>query len=83
MSPLLRVRDTVLSVVGQGKQQGAWPTVRAALDPDAESGMFFGPQRTLTGVPIAMAPVTSSASPEFGARFWALAEASTGVIFDV
>jgi NAD(P)-dependent dehydrogenase (short-subunit alcohol dehydrogenase family) len=83
VTPLLRVRDTLLSVVGQGKQQGAWPTVRAALDPDAASGTFFGPQRTLTGAPIAMAPVESSSSPEFGARFWALAELSTGVEFAV
>lgn len=83
VSPGLRVRDALLSVVGQGKQQGAWPTVRAALDPDAVSGQFFGPDRTLTGAPIVMAPVVSSASPEFGARFWALAETSTGVTFPV
>jgi hypothetical protein len=83
MSPLRRARDAVLSLVAQGKHQGAWPTVRAALDPEAESGQFFGPNRTLTGPPIVMAPVVSSASPEFGAKFWALAEKSTGVRFTV
>lgn len=81
--PLRRIRDALFSFVAQGKQQGAWPTVRAALDPDAQSGQFFGPNRTLTGEPIVMAPVASSASPEFGARFWALAEESTGVRFSV
>jgi NAD(P)-dependent dehydrogenase (short-subunit alcohol dehydrogenase family) len=83
VSPLVRVRDTVLSIVGQGKHQGAWPTVRAALDPDAESGQFYGPSRTLTGPPIVMAPVVSSATPEFGAHLWALAEEKTGITFTV
>jgi NAD(P)-dependent dehydrogenase (short-subunit alcohol dehydrogenase family) len=77
-----RMRDGVLSLVAQGKHQGAWPVVCAALDPDAESGRFYGPDRTLTGAPIVMAPVLSSADPEFGARFWALAERLTGVTFE-
>ena len=83
LPPLTRVRDAVLSIAGQGKDQGAWPTVRAALDPDAESGQFYGPSRTLTGPPIVMAPVVSSATPEFGAHLWALAEERTGVTFAV
>ncbi len=83
VSPLIRVRDAVLSIAGQGKDQGAWPTVRAALDPDAESGQFYGPSRTLTGPPIVMAPVVSSATPEFGAHLWALAEEQTGISFTV
>ncbi len=81
VSSLRRARDTLFSPVAQGKQQGAWPTVRAALDPEARSGQFYGPNRTLSGEPIVMAPVVSSASAEFGARFWALAEESTGVGF--
>ncbi len=78
-----RLRDGALSFVAQGKSQGAWPTVRAALDPDARSGQFFGPIHTLTGSPIVMAPVLSSARPEFGTAFWALAEERTGVSFVV
>ncbi len=60
-----RVSEIVLfSVVGQGKDDGAWSTVRAVIDPDAESGTFFGPSRMLlTGIPAPLAPVTSSASP--------------------
>jgi NAD(P)-dependent dehydrogenase (short-subunit alcohol dehydrogenase family) len=78
-----RVRDGILAIAGQGKDQGAWPAVRATLDPDAVSGQFFGPSRTLTGPPIVMAPVVSSATPEFGAHLWALAEEKTGVTFAV
>lgn len=71
--------------VGQGKDRGAWPVVRAAIDPQADSGDFYGPRDVLglRGVPVAQAPVLSSASPEFGARLWALAEDWSGVRFEV
>lgn len=70
--------------VGQGKDAGAWATVRAITDPDAESGTFFGPPRfLLTGIPAPLAPVASSASPAFGAQLWSLAERLTGVRFPV
>lgn len=78
-----RVAETLLAFVAQGKDQGAWPTVRAATDPDAVGGAFFGPSRTLVGPPVSLAPVVSSASPEFGAQFWRLAERASGVAFDV
>jgi NAD(P)-dependent dehydrogenase (short-subunit alcohol dehydrogenase family) len=69
----------------QGKDHGAWPVVRAAVDPDAESGEFYGPAAMLgmRGTPVVQAPVTSSSSPEFGAKLWALAEEWSGVEFDV
>jgi NAD(P)-dependent dehydrogenase (short-subunit alcohol dehydrogenase family) len=85
-APWRRLSEIVLfSIVGQGKDDGAWSAVRAATDPDAESGTFFGPSRMflLTGPPAPLAPVVSSASPEFGARLWALAEEKTGVRFDI
>jgi NAD(P)-dependent dehydrogenase (short-subunit alcohol dehydrogenase family) len=80
-----RLAEIVLfSIVGQGKDEGAWSSVRAVTDPDAESGTFFGPSwMQLTGLPARLAPVMSSASPEFGARLWALAEQKTGVPFTI
>ena len=78
-----RLRDAVLGLAAQGKHQGAWPTVRAALDPDAESGQFYGPSRNMSGRPVAIPPVASSATPEFGAHLWTLAEESTGIPFTV
>jgi NAD(P)-dependent dehydrogenase (short-subunit alcohol dehydrogenase family) len=69
----------------QGKDHGAWPVVRAAVDPEAESGAFYGPGSMLgmRGAPVVQAPVPSSASPEFGAKLWALAEEWSGVSFAV
>jgi NAD(P)-dependent dehydrogenase (short-subunit alcohol dehydrogenase family) len=78
-----RVRDRVLGLGAHGKDHGAWSTVRAALDPDAVSGQYFGPSRTMSGPPVAIRPVASSATPEFGAHLWALAEERTGVTFTV
>jgi NAD(P)-dependent dehydrogenase (short-subunit alcohol dehydrogenase family) len=70
--------------VGQGKDAGAWPVVRAMTDPDAVGGAFRGPSRfSLTGTPAQLAPVASSASPVFGAQLWSLAERLTGVSFEV
>jgi len=83
LSLAARIGDAAVAFFAQGKDQGAWPSVRAAVDPDAESGRFYGPSRTLSGPPIVMAPVVSSASPEFGAHLWALAEERTGVAFAV
>jgi len=80
-----RLSEIVLfSLVAQGKDHGAWPTVRAALDPDAVSGTFYGPSfGTLRGLPAPLAPVASSASPAFGSRLWDLAEEATGVRFSL
>ena len=71
--------------VAQGKDHGAWPVVRAAIDPDAESGEFYGPGQMfgMRGTPVVQAPVASSSSPEFGAKLWALAEEWSGVTFTV
>lgn len=67
----------------QGKDHGAWPVVRAAIDPDAAGGEFYGPSRTLFGAPVLTTPVAQSADPAFGAEFWRLAEAATGTPFVV
>jgi hypothetical protein len=53
------------------------------LDPDAVSGQFYGPSRNMSGPPVTITPVASSATPEFGAHLWALAEERTGVTFTV
>jgi hypothetical protein len=57
--------------------------VRAAIDPDAEGGQFYGPRRSVTGPPVLATPVAQSADPAFGAEFWRLAEQATGVQFTV
>jgi NAD(P)-dependent dehydrogenase (short-subunit alcohol dehydrogenase family) len=78
-----RIGEALSGWIGQGKDRGAWPSVRAATDPDAVNGMYFGPARELAGPPVPTKPVASSASPEFGAALWADAEERTGTRFPV
>lgn len=78
-----RVFERLTGWVGQGKDRGAWPAVRAAVDPNAVNGMYFGPSRRLAGPPVPTAPVASSADPAFGAALWADAEEKTGIRFPV
>lgn len=78
-----RIGEAVSGWIGQGKDRGAWPSVRAVADPDAANGMFFGPSRELAGPPVPTKPVASSASPEFGAALWADAEERIGTRFPV
>jgi NAD(P)-dependent dehydrogenase (short-subunit alcohol dehydrogenase family) len=84
-SPVVRLGGHLSSPVGQGKDRGAWPVVRAAIDPDAESGEFYGPREMfgLRGTPVVGPAVVSSASPEFGAKLWSLAEEWSGVEFSL
>jgi NAD(P)-dependent dehydrogenase (short-subunit alcohol dehydrogenase family) len=76
-----RIFETATGWVGQGKDRGAWPAVRAVTDPDAVNGMYFGPSRMLAGPPVPVRPVASSASPDFGAALWADAEEKTTIRF--
>lgn len=67
----------------QGKDRGAWPIVRAAIDPNAASEVYFGPDGTggLAGNPVQTTPPESSAAPAFGKALWEDAERRTGITF--
>lgn len=69
--------------VVQSKERGAWPVVRAAIDPDAGGGTFWGPRTGMVGLPVLAKPVAASADPAFGAEVWRQAEAATGVDFPI
>ncbi len=84
LSPRLqRIAERAMRPMAHGKNRGAWPVVRAAIDPDAAGGDFFGPSRSVTGPPVRVKAVAQSADPAFGAEFWRHAEEATGVAFRV
>lgn len=87
-SVLVRIAysDTVMTLarlVTQTPAQGALPILRAALDPGAAGGAFYGPAKRwgLVGpaVPVAASPLAHD--PDNGRRLWATAEQLTGVVF--
>lgn len=67
----------------QGKNQGAWPIVRAALDSQAfsESGpVFFGPRGLVKGAPAKMKPARITTDPMLAKTIWHEAERATGIV---
>jgi NAD(P)-dependent dehydrogenase (short-subunit alcohol dehydrogenase family) len=78
-----RFVERLMRPMAHGKNRGAWPVVRAAIDPQAQGGQFYGPARSVTGPPVITKPVAQSLGAEFGAEFWRLAEEATGVRFEI
>ncbi|SEN53640.1 SDR family NAD(P)-dependent oxidoreductase [Cryobacterium luteum] len=74
-----RVLDGLQLLVGaQSKQQGAWSTVRAAIDPDANGGDYFGPSLLLRGRPVRQPATRTSRDRAVAARLWERAETLIG-----
>ncbi len=70
-------------VAGGSKEVGARAAVRAATDPHAVGGQYWGPRFQVFGEPALGTPAASSASPEFGSTLWAISEELTGQPFPV
>ncbi|TFD28783.1 SDR family NAD(P)-dependent oxidoreductase [Cryobacterium lyxosi] len=70
-----RVIDGLQTVIGaQGKHRGAWSTVRAAIDPDAQGGDYFGPRLLTRGAPTRQSATRTSRDRAVAARLWERAE---------
>lgn len=67
----------------QSPAMGALPTLRAALDPDAQGGDYFGPSGflQLTGFPIRVESNGHSRNQLLQKRLWQVSEERTGVTF--
>lgn len=62
----------------QPAAMGALPFVRAATDPAAQAGEYYGPQFQVWGPPIRERPSRQSRDPELAAALWERSEALTG-----
>lgn len=56
----------------QGKDQAAWPAVRALTDPGVRGGELFAPPDGIRGVPVSLPPLerTAQPSPQVAAHVW-------------
>ncbi|GAA4547183.1 SDR family NAD(P)-dependent oxidoreductase [Amycolatopsis samaneae] len=74
-----RLRGLPLAAVVQGKESGAWPAVRAVLDPAVTGGQLWGPRVFgLRGLP-RLEPVWDNlGDPAVAARLWAASAELTG-----
>ena len=71
--------------IAQSAAMGALPTVRAATDPSAASGSYYGPDgfRELRGHPVIVRTSRRARSEEDARRLWAVSEKLTGVVYGV
>lgn len=71
----------ISSIIGQKVQMGVLPTLRAATDPQAISGDYFGPSgfREMRGNPIKVKSNELSHNTQKAAQLWSLSEKLTGV----
>jgi len=77
-----RFVDTLQGFIGaQGKDAGAWPTVRAAIDPSAVGGQYYGPRFLTRGTPTLQRPTRTSLDRGIADRLFARTEALVGAPF--
>lgn len=76
-------RFLALGVFVQPVEQGLLPALRAATDPDAAGGTFYGPHGVgqFTGRPTRLRVYRSATDEAAAARLWAASEEMTGVRF--
>jgi NAD(P)-dependent dehydrogenase (short-subunit alcohol dehydrogenase family) len=76
-----RFVDNLQAAVTQGKDRGAWPIVRAATDPAATGGQYYGPRLMTKGAPVLQTPTRTSTDQRVADRLWSRSETLTGVSF--
>jgi NAD(P)-dependent dehydrogenase (short-subunit alcohol dehydrogenase family) len=82
ISPRLRL---INSWAAQPESQGALPTLRAATDPAAKGGEYYGPGgfHEYTGYPVRVQSTAASHDPAPQQRLWDISEQLTGVRYAV
>ena len=77
----MRIALRIFNTIIQGPDMGALPTLRAATDPDARGGQYFGPAQLneTTGHPVLVEASAEARDEADGARLWELSKELTGV----
>ena len=80
-----RVLQPLMSSMAQSAAMGALPTLRAATDPTAKGGQYYGPDGFMEsrGNPVLVTSSNRSHSEEDQRRLWAASEELTGVMFPI
>ncbi|WP_030377169.1 MULTISPECIES: SDR family NAD(P)-dependent oxidoreductase [unclassified Streptomyces] len=74
-----RLRGLPAGLLVQGKEAGAWPVVRAVLDPEVRGGQLWGPRVFgMRGAPRSESARAHMTDPDLAARLWATSVELTG-----
>lgn len=69
--------------IGMGAADGALPQIRAATDPSAKSGQFYGPRYVNNGPPVVRPVLRRWKLAEHIESLWDVSERETGEVFDI
>lgn len=71
----------LIALMSQSAARGALPTLRAAADPDARGGQYYGPHgfMGIRGLPVAVEPSDAARDGDAALRLWEASERLTGV----
>ncbi|MGW5440499.1 SDR family NAD(P)-dependent oxidoreductase [Nocardia asteroides] len=77
------LRGPMMKLVTQSAAMGALPTLRAATDPAATGGQYYGPDGFggVRGYPKPVSSSRQSHDPELARRLWQVSEELTGVAY--
>ena len=78
----IKVLIPLISASMQSQAMGALPQIRAAVDPAANGGTYYGPEKGMKGYPVLVESNSRSHNLEDAARLWAVSEQLTGVSFE-
>ncbi|HZZ52431.1 MAG TPA: SDR family NAD(P)-dependent oxidoreductase [Pseudonocardia sp.] len=84
-APLRAATELVTPFLAQPASMGALPTLRAATDPAARGGEYYGPDgfQEVRGYPKVVRSSSQSHDAELQRRLWTVSEELTGVTFPV
>ena len=69
--------------MGMSPLGGALPVLRAATDPEAANGEFYGPRWSMRGAPVRLGPDEKRAAKDKTTRMWDISESRTGTVFSL
>jgi NAD(P)-dependent dehydrogenase (short-subunit alcohol dehydrogenase family) len=78
---LSALTKVISPLICQSEKQGALPTLRAATDPGAKGGEYYGPSGFLEwrGSPVQVKCTSEASDPEVAAKLWKMSEELCGV----
>ena len=78
-----RLMAPLFPIAGQPVEGGALPMLRAATDPAARGGEYYGPRWLMSGRPVPETPSRRARRPADAAKLWAASEELTQTTFDL
>lgn len=78
-----RLMAPLFPIAGQPVGGGALPMLRAATDPAARGGEYYGPRWLMSGRPVPETPSRRARRPADAARLWAMSEELTQTTCDL